>query len=62
MNSPIPLFRALAFAGLTVGALMAQSPTNVDPDELYRQREDSSSAARAADLRAQRSSIDVEAA
>jgi hypothetical protein len=62
VNSPIRLFRAIVLAGLIVGALMAQTPTNVDPDELYRQREDSSSAARAADLWAQRSSIDVEAA
>jgi hypothetical protein len=62
VNSPIPLFRALAFAGLIVGVLTAQTRTNVDPDELYRQREGLSSAERAADLWAERSSIDVEAA
>jgi tetratricopeptide (TPR) repeat protein len=56
------LFRALALAGLILGALTAQTRTNLDPDELYRRREDLSSAARAADLWAQRSSIDVEAA
>ena len=55
-------FCALAFAGLIVGALMAQTRTNLDPDELYRQREDLSSAARAADVWAERSSVDFEAA
>ena len=62
MNSAIPLFRALALAGLIVGTLTAQTRSNIDPDELYRRREDLSSAARAADLWAQRSGIDVEAA
>jgi tetratricopeptide (TPR) repeat protein len=61
VNSPIRLFRALVFAGLIVGPL-GQTRTNVDPDELYRQREALSSAARAADLWAQRSIIDFEAA
>jgi hypothetical protein len=50
------------FAGLIVGALRGQSRATADPDELYRQREDLSSAVRAADLWAQRASIDVEAA
>jgi tetratricopeptide (TPR) repeat protein len=62
VNSPIRLVRALGVAGLIFGALTAQTRTNVDPDELYRQREDLSSAARAADLWAQRSSTDFEAA
>jgi len=52
----------LAAAAAIVGALGAQSRTNVDPDELYRHREDLSSAARAADLWAQRSDVDAEAA
>jgi hypothetical protein len=62
VTRPIGLIRALRCAGLIVGALTAQIRTTVDPDELYRQREDLSSAARAADLWEQRSSIDVEAA
>jgi tetratricopeptide (TPR) repeat protein len=56
------LFRALVFTGLVVGALTAQTRTNVDPDELYRHREDLPSAAGAADLWAQRSGVDFEAA
>ena len=44
----------------------ARSPLSLvptmDPDELYRQREDLASAVRAADVWAQRASIDVEAA
>ncbi|HEV2984603.1 MAG TPA: TRAP transporter TatT component family protein [Vicinamibacterales bacterium] len=43
-------------------SLTAQTRTIADPDELYRQREDLSSAARAADLWAQRSDVDFEAA
>jgi tetratricopeptide (TPR) repeat protein len=43
-------------------SLTAQTRTIADPDELYRQREDLSSAARAADLWAQRSDNDFEAA
>jgi tetratricopeptide (TPR) repeat protein len=43
-------------------SLTAQTRTIADPDELYRQREDLSSAARAADLLAQRSDVDFEAA
>jgi tetratricopeptide (TPR) repeat protein len=43
-------------------SVTAQTRTIADPDELYRQREDLSSAARAADLWAQRSDIDFEAA
>lgn len=62
MNGSIPLFRAVALAGLIVGALMAQARTTADPDELYRRREDLSSAARAAELWAERSRIDFEAA
>jgi TRAP transporter T-component len=62
VTSPIGLLRPLAHAGLIVGALTAQAPTTVDPEELYRRRDDLSSAMRAADLWAQRASIDVDAA
>jgi tetratricopeptide (TPR) repeat protein len=62
VNRPIGLIRGLVAAGVIVGGLTAQTRTTVDPDELYRQREDLSSAARAADLWAQRSSVDAEAA
>jgi hypothetical protein len=60
-SRPGPI-RALACAGLIVGALTGQSGSTVDPDALYRQREDLPSAIRAADLWAHRASIDFEAA
>ena len=55
--SSVSLVSSVSFVSLT-----AQTRTIADPDELYRQREDLSSAARAADLWAQRSDIDFEAA
>ena len=45
-----------------VGRLTAQSGSSGDPDELYRRRENLASAARAADLWAQRSTTDFGAA
>ena len=62
MTSAARLFRTLACAGLLIGPLTAEAPTDVDPDALYRERENLSSARRAADLWAQRSTIDFEAA
>jgi hypothetical protein len=77
VNSPIrlPLASFLSSASLvafvflvsfvslvSLVSLTAQTRTIADPDELYRQREDLSSAARAADLWAQRSDVDFEAA
>ena len=62
MRLPLRLFRAVALASSVLGGLAAQTRTDVDPDELYRQREQLASAARAADLWAARSSTDFEAA
>ena len=62
MTSAARLFRTLACAGLLIGRLAAEAPTDVDPDALYRERENLSSARRAADLWAERSTIDFEAA
>jgi len=62
VTNPIGLIRALVCAALVGGALPAQSRMTADPDELYRQREDLSSAMRAAEVWAQRASIDADAA
>jgi len=54
--------RAIACASLMVVALTAQPLTPLDPDELYQHREDLPSAVRAADVWAERSNTDFEAA
>jgi tetratricopeptide (TPR) repeat protein len=51
-----------ACAGVIVGTLSAQTRATAGADELYRHREDLPSATRAADLWAQRASVDAEAA
>jgi tetratricopeptide (TPR) repeat protein len=53
---------SLGWASLVIAAVTAQTHVNIDPDALYRGREDLVSAARAADLWAQRSNADFEAA
>ena len=53
---------SLAWTLLFPIAIAAQSPTSTDADELYRQRQDPASAARAADLWAARASTEFEAA
>jgi tetratricopeptide (TPR) repeat protein len=62
VSLPARLFHAVALASSVVGGLTAQTRAGVDPDELYRQREHLASAARAADVWAERSSTDVVAA
>ncbi|MEO8481967.1 MAG: TRAP transporter TatT component family protein [Acidobacteriota bacterium] len=58
--------RAALALGVLLGALVlgtrAESRQTSDPDELYRRRDDLTSAMRAADIWAQRSRIDAEAA
>jgi tetratricopeptide (TPR) repeat protein len=53
---------ALLLAGLVYGVAVAQTQTNLEADELYRQRETLSSAVRAASLWSERSTVDFEAA
>jgi tetratricopeptide (TPR) repeat protein len=62
VSRPVRLFLAVALASSIVGELAAQTRADLDPDELYRQREHLASAARAADLWAARSATDFEAA
>jgi tetratricopeptide (TPR) repeat protein len=62
VSLPVRLCCAVALAGSVAGGLAAQARTGVDPDELYRQREHLASAEHAADLWAERSSADFEAA
>lgn len=61
MSGRCPAWGVLVLAGLC-GRASAQPVGRVDADELYRQREDLASAARAADLWEQRAGDDFEAA
>lgn len=62
MNRPIGLRWALALACLIVRGAASQTPTSIDADEAYRQRENLTSARRAASYWAERSNADFEAA
>jgi TRAP transporter T-component len=62
VNRSIRLLRVAALGGVLVGGLTAQTRTTIDPDEWYRHREDRSSAERAADVWAQRSTTEFDAA
>jgi tetratricopeptide (TPR) repeat protein len=62
VNRPVSLLSALALASLVQGGTATQTRTTLDADEMYRRRENLSSASQAASLWDARSNVDFEAA